>query len=285
MSWRYSNSDASNSSISSNAQDLTEAISFINKRAGELVSELIQSRGREAPPFLAKEFAPLVGVRNIVRTNLEEQDGILLRTPEGYIIQTNANHHEVRQNFSCAHEIGHIILDEFVDQTSSIDFRRQTGVIEKAKERLCDIAAVELLMPAGIFKKYLSGMGLSIDSVESIAHTFKVSILTTAIRIAEVSSEPCIVIMWKLWQKRKTKCLRIAWVAGANRENRQSHFIPRDTCITKDAKIFKAYETDRSVKSFKHLNINNQKKRCYVESKGFGFDSNRYVISLVFLNR
>lgn len=285
MARRYLHGDESDSTIALTYTDLADATSFIIKRARALIAQLIEVRQREEPPFLAKELAPLLGVKNIVRADLGDEDGMLLRLANGYVIQVNANHHDVRQNFSCAHEIGHIILDEFVQQSSGTDFRRPAGVTEKAKERLCDTAAAELLMPEPSFNKYLNGFGLSVDSIEFLARVFKVSIPAAAIRVAEVSLEPCLAILWKPWRKRKSKYLRAAWVVGSRREGNKDWFMPRNTCVAKDSKLYKAYESDSPVRSFKFVHVNNEKRRCYVESKGFGLNERRYVISLAFLNR
>lgn len=266
---------------------LEQATEFMINRARDLVRELARDREWDEPPFLAKDLAALQGVKDIVHADLGESDGALLRYSDGYVIKVNVRHSQVRQNFSCAHEIGHIILDEFMQQRSSskIDFRRQASEIERAKERLCDIAAAELLMPQPIFSKYLSGFGVSIDSVKLLARVFKVSIPAAAIRMAEVSLEPCLAILWKPWRKRKSKYLRAAWALGPGRGQDKDWFFPRNTCVAKGSKLFKAYETDSTVSSFKFVDMNREKRRCYIESKGFGLNERRYVISLAFLNR
>lgn len=266
---------------------LEQATEFMIKRARDLVRELAKDRDWDEPPFLARDLAALQGVKDIVHADLGESDGALLRYSDGYVIKVNVRHSQVRQNFSCAHEIGHIILDEFMQQRSSskIDFRGQASEIERAKERLCDIAAAELLMPQPTFSKYLNGLGVSIDSVKPLARVFRVSVPAAVIRVCELSSEPCLAIIWKPWQKRKSKCLRVAWVARPRVDENRDSFIRRNTCVSKDSAIFRVYESDCTVKSFKFLDINNEKKRCYMESKGFGINKNRYVVSLAFLNR
>jgi Zn-dependent peptidase ImmA (M78 family) len=274
---RYLHGDESDSIIASTYTDLADATSFIIKRARALIAQLIELRQREEPPFLAKELAPLLGVGNVIHADLGEEDGMLLRLTNGYVIQVNANHHDVRQNFSCAHEIGHIILDEFMQERSSsrIDFRRQAGEIERAKERLCNIAAAELLMPGPVFSKYLAGLGLSIDSVERLARIFKVSVPASAIRVKEISKERCLVIRWKRWQKSKSKGFIQDWTGEPARR----------TYVRDPSALLKAYESDDTVKSFKRFDIDNISKRCLMESKGFGHEKNRYVLSLIFPDR
>lgn len=249
-----------------------EATDFVIKRARELVGELVKQRGREGPPFLAEEFAPLCGIR-VVKTDLGETDALLIRHQDGYIIKINSSHHPVRQNFSCAHEIGHTILHE-LDRPLCVgcdEFRQaNSNIVDKAKERLCQIAAAELLMPGAVFKKYLAGFGVSVSSIERLAHTFRVSIHAAAIRIAEVSPEPCIAVMWKPWQKARSKGFI-------------GYPMKRPMYVRNPSPLLKACESDSPVKSFKSFEINNIKERCLMESKGFGQGKMRYVISLVFL--
>ena len=256
-------------------KNLDEATDVIIARAREVVNELVKQRGREEPPFLAEELAPLQGIKKIVRTDLGELDALLLRRADGYVIKLNVNRPVTRQNFSCAHEIGHTFLHE-LDLRLSLDndeFRMtNSNTVGKAKERLCQVAAAELLMPAPVFEKYLAGFGVSVNSIERLAYTFRVSIPATAIRIAEVSTKPCIAILWKRSQKARSK--------GFIARHKGKSIYVRDPSA-----LLKAYETDSSVKSFKSFEIGNSRKRCYMESKGFGRDKMRYIISLVFPER
>ncbi len=249
-----------------------EATDFVTKRARELVGELVKQRGREEPPFLAEELAPLQGIKEIVKTDLGDVDALLIRHQDGYIIKINENHHPVRQNFSCAHEIGHTFLHE-LNRPLGVDYdefrQTESNVVGRETERLCNIAAAELLMPENIFKKYLTGFGLSVSSIERLAHTFKVSIQAAAIRIAEVSPEPCEATIWRRCQKPRSKGFI-------------GYHMRRPMYIRDPSPLLKAYESDSPVKSFKSFELNNIKKRCLMDSKGFGQGKTRYVISLVF---
>lgn len=276
MSVHSLSGDGTISPVSPLPSTLEDITNFMTKRARELVDELVKQRGQEEPPFLAEELAPLQGIKEIVKTDLKtdlgEIDALLIRHQDGYIIKVNANQHPVKQNFSCAHEIGHTFLHELNRPLSSDDDEfRETNPnnVGKDKERLCNIAAAELLMPESVFKRYLAGFGVSVNSIERLANTFRVSIPSTAIRIAEVSMEPCIAFLWKPWQKTRSKGF-IAKHMG------------KPIYIRNPSPLLKAYETDRPIKSFKSFEINNIKKRCFMESKGFGRGKTRYVISLVF---
>jgi len=273
--------------------NLEQATSLILKRARQLVNQLVQQRGHEKPPFLPKEFAPLQGIKEIVKADLGEVSAVLLRFSDGYVIKVNENHHPVRQNFSCAHEIGHTLLrglklEPYIENIEYRTFNPQAGeqARAKAKERLYDTAATELLMPEMVFRKYLSGFGVTVHSIERLANIFRVSIWAAAWRIAEVSTEPCIALLWRSQQRARSKGLRLTWCVGPGRNSRgKGYYMPLHTYVRPPSTLHKAYQYDSPVKSFKSFKLDNVVKRCPMESRGFGRKETRYVISLAFPDR
>ncbi|MCJ7769234.1 MAG: hypothetical protein MUO92_02010, partial [Dehalococcoidales bacterium] len=156
---------------------------------------------------------------------------------------------------------------------------REQEARAEARERLCDIAATELLMPEEIFKKYLLGFGVSISSLALLSNVFKASINTVALRIAEVCPEYCVTLQWQLRQRRKSKTLHLS------NTKRKTYCTLKHPQAKPGSSIFKAYETDSIVKSRKDFKIGTEEKRLPMESKGFGYGENRRVYSLVFLKR
>lgn len=263
-----------------------EATSILIRRAKQLVSQLIEDRGHDKPPFIPMEFAHLQSVKKIETADLGNTSAILLRFSDGYVIKVNRNQSRNRQHFSCAHEIGHILFDEleltnYIKKIEYRTFNPQAQVENRkfARERLCDVAAKELLMPEEIFRKYLSGFGVSISSIALLSDVFKVSIPAVALRIEEVSTEPCIALQWKLWRKRKSKVMRLSW------SHKKAQCIPIHTQVRLGSSLFKAFETDSVVKCHKLFKIGTAVKRLPMESKGFGYGENRRVYSLAFLER
>ena len=268
--------------------DVEHAATLIIERARKLVNELVSLRGHDKPPFLPEEFACLQGVKGIVKTELGKTSAVLLRFTDGVVIKVNKNHHPVRQNFSIAHEIGHLLFSELKLEhyINSIEYRTfnpqaKARTREKARERLCDVAAAELLMPEQIFKKYLTNFGLSINSVELLAHIFRTSIQATALRIAEVSNEPCLMLMWRPFPENNPKGLKLKRCISSETKTRA---MPMHTLDKISSNLFKAYESNISVKSTKHFRINNTKHILPMESKGFSYGEYRYVLSLAFLS-
>lgn len=288
----YLNSDNSTDELEILPLNSEQATSLIVERARQLVNRLVEHRGHKKPPFLPEEFARLQGIK-ITKANLGKTSAILLRFHDGYVIKVNQNHHLVRRNFSCAHEIGHTLFSElklgrYIQNIEYRTFNPQGGKKARAvaKERLCDAAATELLMPELVFRKYLSGFGVSVHSIELLANIFRVSIRAVAWRIAEVNVEPCIALLWQLWGRSKPKGLRFMWRVGPGGEPRgKVNYMPVHTLIRYPSTLHRAYEHDSPVKSFKLFKVDSIIKRLPMESKGFGRGDTRRVISLAFLGR
>jgi len=273
--------------------NLEQATSLIIERAGQLVDRLIVQRGHEKPPFSSEEYARFLGIKRIEKTDLGEASAILLKLHDGDIIKVNATHPPVRQNFSCAHEIGHVLLTELkleacLEEVQFRTFNPQAQRIARARarERLCDAAATELLMPEMVFKKYLSGFAVSINSIERLANIFRVSVQAAAIRIAEASAEPCIALLWLSRPGNKSKALRLAWHVGpGNKSTGKANYAPVHTLVRHTSTLYRAYQGETLVKSSKLFRFGTATKRCPMESRGFGREERRYVISLAFPGR
>jgi len=266
-----------------------DATSLIIGKSKQLVNQLIDYRRHEKPPFLAKDYSRFVNIKEIQKANLGDTSGLLLKYQDGYVIKLNQEQPPVRQNFSCAHEIGHILfndlkLDNFV---RNIEYRRfnmlkTKEIQDRTREDLCDAVAAELLMPEMVFQKYLSNFGLSITSIEHIAYAFQVSILSATRRIAELSVEPCVATLWFPWPKSKPKCLRSSVVRHITGN---FNYVPVNKSVDINSKLYKAYENDLAVKTIKQFKYGNIIKRLPIEAKGFSHGETRFVVSFAFPGR
>lgn len=266
-----------------------EATGFIIDKAKQLVSQLLEGRANDKPPFLPKEYLRFVNIKEIQKTDLGDTSGLLLKFHDGYVIRVNQDHSQVRQNFSCAHEIGHILFSDLKleNYVRNIEYRKfntsKTMEIQsKARETLCDAVAAELLMPELIFRKYLSIFGLSITSLDHLAYTFQVSVQAAARRITEISVEPCIVTRWYPWPKSKPKVLRPIMGRPSNKKVKYTLV---NKSVSLSSPIYKAYQNDRVAKTTKFFNDGSTTKRFPVEAKGFGRGDTRFVISFAFPDR
>jgi Zn-dependent peptidase ImmA (M78 family) len=271
---------------------LEQAAKFILERAKQLVGRLVEDRGHDKPPFSPGEYARLQDIK-VVNEDLNETSAVLLRFQDGYVIKVNQTHNMARQNFSCAHEIGHTLfselkLDNYIPNIEYRTFNPQAHAFarQRVRERLCDAAATELLMPESVFKRYLLDYGVSINSIERLADIFRVSIHTACWRVAEVSPEPCIAAFWKHHPISKYRSLRLDWCVGPGIQLLGgAHYTPVQTTVRYPSMLHKAYEYDNPVKCYRRFKRGTDVRRLPTEAKGFGRQETRYVASLAFLDR
>ena len=285
-SWRDGVCISDGTSVRSRAQ----ARQLLLRRAEQLANRLIHRRGHDTPPFLPSEYAPLLGIKKIEVTHLGKMSALLLPFSDSYEIKLNAADPETRRNFSCAHEIGHILFSELGlrDYVKGIEYRTydpQASVAMRAgvMERLCDFAAVQLIMPAHVFKRYLHLLGLGVHAIKPLADLFRVSARAAAIRMAEVAAEQCIVILWQPWPKRgRVRGLKVSLVRS---DPERAPHRPVVNLARLDSSLYKAYTADVTVRSSRAFVAAGATRRVSTESKGFGHDEHRYVVSLAFPER
>lgn len=125
----------------------------------------------------------------------QDVSGVLVRDGDGGTIGYNAAHHEVRQRFSIAHEIGHFVLHPregqlFIDKTYKVyrrDQRSSTG--EDRQEIQANRFAAALLMPEELLQREVADIGFDLAdeiALESLAQKFKVSRQAMSFRLANL---------------------------------------------------------------------------------------------------
>jgi Zn-dependent peptidase ImmA (M78 family) len=269
-------------------QDIETAKSLIRQRAEQLTSNLIAKRGDSNPPFLSSEYASLLGIKSIDKRNLGEAGGVLIRFQNNPQIILNSNEPIVRQNFSCAHEIGHLLFSELKLDAyiKSIEYRTFDPQAlrrkrSRAVETLCDEAATELLMPKQIFNKYLTELGITINSIEKLADFFKVSIQSAAIRASVLSQDSYIVMKW-VRHKFTPNTILLSW--PKNKLINKVIYSPINKSLTPPSSIHEALKSNQIFKGKIEFNVGKKPKRFSAEIKGYGLGEKRYILSLVSLN-
>lgn len=133
----------------SGARDPVEEIS----RRARGVALTAMEEGWEGPPYDPFSLAERLQIAAVPRDNLE--DARLVPTPQDHPrIEFNPNRRPERVRFSVAHEIAHSLFSDYAERSRyrtrshSSDQRRND---DWQLEVLCNVAAAELLMPAGAF--------------------------------------------------------------------------------------------------------------------------------------
>lgn len=117
-----------------------------------LVDELLKEYGINDAPVPIARIAKARGARIFYRSLDDDVSGFLYRDRAQNVIGVNTHHAAVRQNFTTAHELGHLLLHEqeqlHVDHAFRIRLRddvSRQGTDEA--EREANLFAASLLMP------------------------------------------------------------------------------------------------------------------------------------------
>ena len=103
--------------------------SLRRKAIDKLVTHLLEKNGIKTPPVDVEKIAQLLNIE--IRKRPYDGNGglsgVLIRDKSSVILGVNSKHHEHRQRFSIAHELGHFLLHEgeqvFVDREYKINYR------------------------------------------------------------------------------------------------------------------------------------------------------------------
>jgi hypothetical protein len=131
--------------------------------------------GTEGPPTDLRAICGRLGVKSCRPESLPVA-GELRRDGTGLMIAYSPGLQAGRRRFTIAHELGHA----FFEHTGRNCPRRGEEL-----ERICDLFAVELLMPAGLAKNTIEGNDPS--CVFAIANRFDVSMSAAMYRFTELS--------------------------------------------------------------------------------------------------
>lgn len=150
-----------------------------------------KDQGWSGPPYDPVELARLLGIRVDARSDIPDARTIALA--DGPLaIEFNPLRPRARVRFSVAHEIAHSF---FPDCSEAIRNRGGNPSGERDDwqlEVLCNIAAAELLMPAGSFTT-LDDSDLSINTLLTLRKRYDVSTEALLIRVVKLASNPCAV--------------------------------------------------------------------------------------------
>lgn len=148
-----------------------------------------------------------------VRTGgLSGSDGRLVATSQlGGIIRAAANPNIGRFRFTVAHEIGHFVLHQKTVIDRAVlrkDFTVWTQATEEAE---ANHFAAELLMPEPLFRPLCRGFVPSIAKLDSLATTFRTSLLATAFQYWEYTNEPVAFVLSQGWEMRSFRPFKDGW--------------------------------------------------------------------------
>lgn len=259
-------------------------VEFATRRSQSLLKESMFT----SPPFFPEYIAPLQGVQRVVREDLGKVDGLLIPLENGFEIKVNATQPPERQNFSCAHEIGHtfFLQNEGISIIDRVKMEKGEKTGNNWLENLCDISAAELLMPSLIFSKHAAKYEFNIRALIHLSSTFNTSIDATSIRLCDFISKPCYVAHWAIdnSQELGDLKLRATWLTWSRRRmpSKSSRLLFNPKILGQKLGMLNALRSDEPTYSREWMGIMNFRGYCRIWSQGFGSGSYKFVISLIF---
>lgn len=136
----------------------------------------------------------LFGTRHVVANHVraalgEGESGFTVTKPNGkHVITVNSLETEERQRFTVCHEIAHLILGL---PSSHAEVPSWSYAKRDLNEILCDMFAVELLMPYQMWKAQVPKNEPSAEVIQRLAMRFRTSFPATASRYASLADIPC----------------------------------------------------------------------------------------------
>lgn len=164
--------------------------------ARKKATDLLQQARIVSPPVPVEQLAKLKGAVIRYAPFKGKMSGVLYRARDvdQVVIGINALHPSVRQRFSIAHELGHLILHEDknlqVDQHAFLAFRDLASTTaDDPKEIEANQFAATLLMPETLLRKCVLDLDADLDletAISELAQQFSVSEQAMTIRLTSL---------------------------------------------------------------------------------------------------
>ena len=232
-------------------------------------------------PVDIEQVAMALGVKSIRRANIPVA-GMLIPEESGYEILLNKSHSELRQRFSCAHEIAHALLNpDFSPAMRSLPFAS-----DRELEKKCETMAAMLLMPDPPFTEHANMASPSLRKVIELSELFRTSIQATALRYVDVIEEPCFLIVSELRIDEYGRTLRLKWphFDVAHSEKLSLGYLKKGEHWPLTSAML-AYRSNDIHSGTEELNFGDGNLKIYSESRAFGNRDARYVLTLIFPDR
>lgn len=152
------------------------------------------------PPVPLKVVAGLCGINTIEQVPGLDVPGCLVKEDDEWVIKLRAEDSNGRQNFTGFHEAGHTFHPGY-ELKSHQRCHPLTSTDSASIEALCDVAALEFLLPHRHFIGSLKTASFDLDSVDQLASVYGASREATARRLATLWPEPAFVLRLEICNK------------------------------------------------------------------------------------
>ncbi len=182
---------------------------------------------RLVPPVNVEVFARSLGVTRIKRSSIKAS-GMLIAGKSGYSMLLNEEHSWKRQRFSCAHEIGHLLLKKLGLANPGVSEARfqSPSSARKIEETICDQIAAEILLPELHFTKDAEGSNWSLESIDQLVRKYQASAESVAIRLVKLMPNASILGVWRPTSIRKMRMKLEKVISNTARYKLPNHVNP-----------------------------------------------------------
>ena len=164
----------------------------MRRLAGEKVA-LAKRYGWTGPPFCPKILAGLFGIRCKEVDHDIGSEGRILLYPDGRPwIEYRSGRTKERQRFTVFHELAHTFFPDFCELVPHA-YQRAGADPEDEFEKLCDIAASEMLLPIAEFRGHSYGLPVvCCEAIQKLSALYQASPDATIRRFVEIHENlPC----------------------------------------------------------------------------------------------
>ncbi len=193
MTDRWLSAEARELAANVGVPDPEEAVRVCARR-------LLEEHAGGAVPVQLHALFKWGGIRKVRSENMT-LEGALRRLDDGrFDVVVREDAPATRQRFSVAHELGHILFYTHAPRAKRLQVERGVHAPQE-EERLCNVAAEELLMPLPIVREALAG-DEGADGILKLASVCDVSVEAALVRLAP---------LWRgrgeiqLWQMRDSE--------------------------------------------------------------------------------
>lgn len=151
-------------------------------RADVAARDLLARFGIDEPPVGPQLLAEKLGVLVVYQEMKDDVSGMLLRREEQKVIGVNESHAPVRQRFTVAHELGHLLLHRgrplILDTQTRVNLRNAISSTATDREEIeANRFAAALLAPESMVRRAVRSMQFHTAEglVEQLAERFGMS--------------------------------------------------------------------------------------------------------------
>ena len=173
----------------SSEDDVFRYVEFVREEAGV---------ARQIPVSMDAIYSHF-GIQPKLASLAADQQGLLLDPERGLVI-INDKDPPRRQRFTQAHEMVEFLFDT-LPSNQIAGLSQRIGFREPIKERLCNRAGANLLMPPDEIRSRIQTYGVGIQCADRIADEFDVSFTAALVQLSRCAEGQWAVVVWGMKNK------------------------------------------------------------------------------------